>query len=758
MSLKKSDLRPGKATTSQSFPKTPYGSESGLFYRVGVAVTGPRGRWLTLAAWIVVIALLVILPPKLSTLYSDSAGTDIGDQEAIRATALLKSKFPQGTAIPAILVFNNPAGLTAKDYAKAKQVSDWLSSPEKPARVVSVVSIDTVPQARADLVSANGTTLELIAALQINNVSSELGPNVTAIRKYIAPLEGDGLRINVTGPGGVIADTTAIFSGANFALLTATVALVLVLLLIVYRSPLLAITPLVVVFVATEAVGGLLALAAKSGLFAVTAQANSIMQVLLFGVGVDYTIFLVSRYREELHHNSDRLAALRHAYSRVSEAILSSGATVIVALLTLLLAQLGLYKSLGPSLAVGVAVMLLVGLTLVPALLAIVGRAAFWPFIPKLETAAGTGGKPPKIGLWHRLAKMVARHPARALWASSLLLLVLGLGNLGVIDVFNFLTGFRQPTDSLDGYKVLAANFQPGTLAPTDVLLVAVNGTNLVDKSAAIGQLSQAIAAVPNVSKVGRPTLSPDNQVARLQVTLKTDPYGQTALDTIQPLRDTVRASLGQTGLGGTSLVGGVSAQNADTRAVNNADKLLIIPVVVILTTIILGLLLRSVIAPIYLIIAVLLNFFATVGAACFLFVVVQGDDGRAYAVPLYAFIFLVSLGADYTIFLMTRIREEAREYGLEEGTIRALSKTGGVITSAGLILAGTFLVLTILPIRELYQLGMIVALGVILDTFVVRGIIVPSVVLLFKEFNWWPSRLVKENSEPSLETPRPLV
>ncbi|MBN9392929.1 MAG: MMPL family transporter [Chloroflexi bacterium] len=716
-------------------------ADTGLFYRVGAAVTGPRGRWVTVALWIVGIALLVALPPKVSSLYSDGASTGIGDQESVRAANLLKSKFPGGNALPAIIVFNNPAGLNDQDYAKAKQASDWLTSNQKPASVGSVVSINTVPPARSELVSANGTTLEIIAALQPPAVTTDLGKDVTAIRKYLEPLEGSGLTINVTGPAGVIADTTAIFSGANFALLTATVALVLVLLLIVYRSPLLAITPLVVVFVASEAVNGLLALGAQAGWFEVTAQSNSIMEVLLFGVGVDYTIFLVSRYREELQRDSDRLSALRHAYSRVSEAILSSGATVIAALLTLLLAQLGLYKSLGPSLAIGVAVMLLVGLTLVPALLSIVGRAAFWPFIPKYDPALA-GASQEKIGLWGRLARMVAKHPARALWISTIALMILGLGNLGVIDVFNFLTGFRQPTDSADGYKVLAANFQPGALAPTDVLLVSNNGTNLSEKTAAVTQVSQAIAAVPNVAKVGRPTFSTDNTVARLQVTLKTDPYGETAMDTVQPLRDTVKNTISQSGLGGTSLVGGVSAQNADTRAVNNADKLLIIPVVVILTTLILGLLLRSVVAPLYLIVAVLLNFFATVGAASFLFVTIQGDDGRSYAIPLYAFIFLVSLGADYTIFLMTRVREEVVEHGLEAGTVLALSRTGGVITSAGLILAGTFLVLTILPIRELYQLGVIVGLGVILDTFVVRGVVVPSTVLLLKKFNWWPSRL----------------
>jgi uncharacterized membrane protein YdfJ with MMPL/SSD domain len=750
MSLKSKEVLPAIEPANKRARLPVNEPEDGLLYRIGVAVTGPRGRWVTVAAWLVAIALLVMLPPKLSTLYNNNTGTDIGDQESVRAADLLREKFPQATGIPAIIVFNNPAGLNDKDYARAKQLSDWLNSPQKPAAVASVVSIDTIPQARPELVSANGTTLEVIVSLQVGNDSTQFQPNVEAIRKFIDPLKSDSLKINVTGPGGVIADTTAIFSGANVALLIGTVALVLVLLLIVYRSPLLAITPLIVVIVATEAVNGLLALAAQAGLFTVSAQSTSIMQVLLFGVGVDYTIFLVSRYREELHHDSDRLAALRRAYSRVAEAILSSGATVIVALLTLLLAQLGVYHTLGPSLAIGVGVMLLIGLTLVPALLSIVGRGAFWPFIPKLDPSAATTLN--KGSFWTRVARLVARHPARSLWISTMLLLVLGLGNLGVVDVFNFLTGFRQPTDSLEGYKTLAANFQPGTLAPTDVLLIAANGTNLSTRTAAIGEVSQAISALPEVAKVGRPTFSQDNQAARLQVTLKTDPYGETALDTIQPLRDTVKAALVKSGLGGNSLVGGVSAQNADTRAVNNQDKLLIIPVVVILTTIILGVLLRSLVAPFYLIIAVLLNYFATIGAACFLFVNIQGDDGRSYAIPLYAFIFLVSLGADYTIFLMTRIREEAQEHGLEEGTVRALSKTGGVITSAGLILAGTFLVLTILPIRELYQLGVIVALGVILDTFVVRGVVVPSTVLLLKRFNWWPSKVAWDKAETPFE------
>ncbi len=797
----------------------------GWLYRLGEFVTGPIGRWVTLLTWLVSISLLVLLPPSLEVLYDNKIGADIGQVGSGRAAELLQQKFPQSTGLPAIIVFNNPSGLNDTDFARVKRLSDWLTSPQKPARVESVFSIDTVPQSRSELVSANKTTLQTVVSLVTSDDDSELAKTVDAIRNYAEPLKGKGLSINVTGPAGVAADTITIFKSADLPLLLTTVSLVVVLLLIVYRSPLLALMPLAVVFVALEGVNGLLALAAQAKLFPVTQQSGSILSVLLFGVGVDYTIFLVSRYREELQRESDSLYALRLAYARIAEAILSSAGTVIVALLTLLLATLGLYRSLGPSLAVGVAVMLLVGLTLIPAMLAILGRAAFWPLVPKLAPEEFTrNNRPVKRSLWQGLAQRVARRPVAAIWISTLLLLVMGLGNLGVIDVFNFLSGFRQATDSASGYKLLSANFGPGALATTDVVMVLPAGINAFDRLGVIESVSRAVAGVNEVAGVKGPTrpdgqpgdgtalgekfkalpgplkealrqgqstgpgggvgagsnvdpaiigaylqslhyISTDASVVRVNVTLKSDPYGKAALDAIEPINRAASQALTSGGINGEVVIGGVTSQNADIREVNNRDKLIVIPVVVTLTTLILFILLRSLVAPLYLIGAVLLNFFATMGAASFLFVILQGDEGRAYSLPLYAFIFLVSLGTDYTIFLMTRIREEVQENDLEVGTINALSNTGGVITSAGLILAGTFLALAILPLRELYQLGVVVALGVILDTFVVRGIVVPASVVLCKNLNWWPfgltgrgkktqpvslPSLVEQNSEES--------
>jgi len=562
-------------------------------------------------------------------------------------------------------------------------------------------------------------------------------------------------------------------------------------------------------------VNPLLGYAAKAGLFPVSQQAASILTILLFGAGTDYTIFLAARYREELEREPDRITALRRAVVGVGEAITSSAGTVIVALLSLLLTTLTLYRGLGPTLALGIVVMLIAGLTFVPATLAILGRAAFWPLTPKLrdpeterpEVAAGRG-------FWGRIAAVVARRPGVAVAGSVILLGVLALGNIGTPEVFNFLTGFRKSTPSAEGYKILAAHYPPGTLAPSDVVLKLPPGTDAWTQLAAIDRIGTTLAAVPNVAKVvgpSRPTgdapaldaaalqtavaalppelkaairsgqggppagatqgggasggldprviaayaqgaqwVSPDGAVVRFGVTLGSDPYGVPALDTVAPLREAARAVTQTTlGDGATVLLGGVTPTQADTRAVSDRDKAIVVPTVLILTAIILGLLLRSVVAAVYLLGAVTLNYFASLGAASFLFQKIQGDEGIAYAIPLYSFIFLVALGADYTIFLMTRVREEVGRYGTRLGTQDALRRTGGVITSAGLILAGTFLVLTTLPLRELYQLGVTVALGVILDTFVVRGLLVPGIVILLGRWNWWPSRLRGEVDAP---------
>jgi uncharacterized membrane protein YdfJ with MMPL/SSD domain len=779
--------------------------------------TDKAGRWVVLALWIVIAGALIASAPNVANYYNDKATSSIGNQESVRAAALIQQAFPNQNGIPTIIVLNDPHGLTAADRQHVTTISCWLLSdaartadncptvqaPARPPQVGAVLSTFTVPQAASQLVSADGTTTTIIATLNTpESDTTTLQSTISAIRAYATTFTGNGsaLVINVTGPAAILSDLVNVFQDANLPLLLTTVALVLILLFVIYRSPILAFLPLVGVGVALQIVNSLLGFAAKGGLFPVGQQPISIMEVLLFGAGTDYVIFIVARYREELQHEASHIVALQTTMVSVGEAITSSAGTVILTLLTLTLAVLGLYSALGWVLAIAVAVMLLAGLTLIPAVLSLLGRAAFWPFIPKPQAIAATTEAVPQRGFWPGMARFVAKRPTVAVVGSVVFLVILALGNLGVPDVYNSLTDLRKPTDATQGYQVLAHHFAPGTLAPFNVVLHLASG-NAYEQLAALDQVDQAIAKVKNVAEVQGPTrpdgnapqiapaalalafaqlppqltqairagntsaftsgsgnaqiiglyaasvpyVSDDSLTVSLQVTLAIDPYSVPALDAIAPIRAAASQAVQKAGLGifGTEvLLGGVTPQLADTRAVSDHDKLVVVPLVLALVAIVLGLLLRSVVAPLYLLFAITLNYFAALGASAFLFTKLQGQAGISYATPLYTFIFLVALGADYTIFLMSRVREEAARRGLVEGTQVAVSRTGGVITSAGLILAGTFLVLTTLPLNTLYTFGVAVALGVLLDTFVVRGLLVPGTVLLLGQANWWPGKL----------------
>ncbi len=788
--------------------------------------TGKVGRWVVIGLWLVTAGLLSGIAPKLANYYNDKATSSIGNPESVRASAIVAQAFPNQQGLPAIIVVSNPNGLTAADQQAATKIACWLLTDAqraanaactgltfpsaRPVDAGPVVSLVNIPQAKGQLVSTDGTTQTIIVALNLpQSDSSAIQKDIAAIRTYTDTLASPSLAVKVTGPGGILADLVNIFVGADVKLLLTTVLLVLVLLAVIYRSPLLALLPIISVGWVLTIVNAILGFAAKAQLFPIGQQPTSIMQVLLFGAGTDYTIFIVARLREELRHEPDRQVALQTTMRGVGEAITSSAGTVILGLLTLVLAVLGLYSSLGLVLAIAVAVMLLAGLTLVPAILSVLGNAAFWPFIPRLQTTAerATEAVTPERGFWGRIARFVVRRPVWSVAGSLIFLGVLALGNLGVRPDFNSLTDLRNPTPSTDGYKLLAKHFAPGTLAPFSVVIHWKNGGDAYGQLVALDRITQAVAAQPTVAGVtgptrpdgNAPTIDPatlqqdfarlpqalkdairsgqgvpsggtggapggtvdpavvglyaatvssianDSHTAVLSVTLRLDPYSAAALDAMTPIRAAARTAATDAGLSAdvaSVQLSGVTPQLADTRAASTRDTRLIVPLVLLLVAIVLGLLLRSVVAPLYLLAAVTLNYFAALGISSLLFTRIQGEEGVSYATPLYTFIFLVALGADYTIFLMSRVREEAAKRGLREGTQVAVSRTGGVITSAGLILAGTFLVLTTLPLRTLSDFGTAVAVGVLLDTFVVRGLLVPGVVVLLGKANWWPGKL----------------
>ncbi|HLZ63728.1 MAG TPA: MMPL family transporter [Ktedonosporobacter sp.] len=784
-----------------------------LLHTVTDFCSSRRGKFVTILLWLIVAALLSSVAPKLATLYDNTIGQRIpSDADSQVASRLLQQTFPGSRGTPAILVFYDPGRLGVEDRIRIKQVSDWLISREKPTRVGPVVSVFTVPQAATQLISQDGTTMTLIALLTGSASDQATQDSVKAIRQYLRNATvSSPLQALLTGPAGILTDATTVFSSVDVALLLTTIGLVFVLLIVLYRSPILALLPILDVGIALQVVNALLGFGARAGLFSISSMSGQIATVLLFGAGTDYSIFIASRFREELQHTQDKHRAMQQTMRAVGEAITSSAATVFLALLTLLFATLGLYSALGPTLAIAILVMLLAGLTLVPALMTCFGRVAYWPFIPRYQADLSLSAQRAQ-GFWGRLGQWTVRHRILAVGSSTLLLILLALGSIGSQPSFNFLTAFRVPTDSSRGFALLQQHFPAGTLAPTTVLIQLHGKTpDAYQHLSQIDAITAALQKAPGVAAVRGPTrpdgapsttdpatlqaeiaalppalrdairtgsalapctgptcpqhnpqffatigayaasiqyVSPDTTTVQLSVILQDDPYSLTAIDRVPELRAMLNKTLAANDLGpdtdtsATFHLDGQTAQLADTLGYNLRDTWLIVPAVLALVLLVLALLLRSLIAPLYLLGAVTLNFLAAIGVCSFVFQRVQGQDGFNYAIPLYTFVFLVALGADYTIFLMSRVREEIQRRGLEQGVPFALSRTGGVITSAGLILAGTFLVLTTLPLTILYQLGVCVAVGILMDTFVVRGLLVPGMVALLGRWNWWPGSI----------------
>jgi RND superfamily putative drug exporter len=780
-----------------------------------------RGKYVVMGLWLLLVLLFTLFAPKLANVYNNNASQSLPTAaESQVAQRLLLRQFPANKGTPAILVFSDPAGLSIPDRFLIHQVNDWLLSSARPRAVSSLVSVFTVPQAAGQLISSDGTTMLLIVQLQGDPSSSPVQQDVKTIRDHVhQTLAGSPLQGVLTGPAGVLTDLVTIFSSVDLTLLLTTISLVFVLLILLYRAPLLALLPLLAVSLALQVANALLALGAQAGLFSVGQMSANIATVLIFGAGTDYGLFIASRFREELQRTPEKHEAMRQTMHAVGEAITSSAGTVIVALFTLLLASLGLYTSLAPTLIIAILVMLLAGLTLVPALIVWVGRAAYWPLIPRYRPESVQPATTQALrGFWGRLGAWVARHRVLAVVSSTLLLGVLALGNSGSQPSLNFLTSFRASTESTSGYAILQRHFSPGTLAPTSILL-QFHGSqpdayqHLVQLDAITADLQRApgVASVEGPTRpVGSPPtedvatlqaniaalpaalraairnnqtlpvcqgsscaplspqeaatigayaasvqyISADTTTVSLTVDLADDPYSLQAIQQLQTLQSVLDRALSAHALDARDSTSaqvyltGQTAQLADTLAYNQRDTWLVVPVVLALVFLVLALLLRSLIAPLYLLAAVALNFLAAIGVCGFFFQHIEGQDGFNYAIPLYTFIFLVALGADYTIFLMSRVREEARRHDLQIGVPYAVAHTGGVITSAGLILAGTFLVLTSLPLTLLYQLGVCVAVGILLDTFVVRGLLVPGMVLLLGRWNWWPGHFVKTQAE----------
>ena len=694
-------------------------------------VAGRRTKWVVLLLWIVAFVALMPLGSKLADRTEDDTASFLPESaESTRVVELLDEEFDAGETTQGLIVYERESGLTAADKAKIAEdaeAADALDEEELP--LISPPTVPFAPGSPKELVSPDGSVAYTVLQVPTNfEEAADWGKNV----RDVTGDEADGMRIILTGDLGFSADAEEVFGELDAKLLLATVILVLVLLGAIYRAVLVALSPLIVVFFAYTVAQGLIYGYAESGA-TVSSNATSILIVLMFGVGTDYCLLLVSRYREELRRIEDKHEAMTRAVTRAGPAILASGLTVTLAMLVLALADARNTSTLGPVAAIGVFSAMVAGLTLLPALLTMFGRRGFWPRRGSVEYDPAHAEVETR-GIWRRFGDRVLQRPAAALAITLVVFIAGAFGLLAYKVDYSTTTFFKKSVESVEGFKVLEAEFPAGLLAPTTALVQSEDGEVTAAQIADVSEAIVGVEGVDSVTATGR--TSEDGDVASLDVVLSDDPYTKAALGVVPDIRESV-ADLDD---GTTVLIGGGSAISYDFDEAVNSDLKLIAPLALLVIAVILAVLLRSLIAPLVLIASVVISFLCTLGLSVLFIRFVVGDAGLDASIPTFAFIFLVALGIDYTIFLMARVREEARTHGTREGMLRAISATGPVITSAGVILAGTFSVLMTLPVTFTFDLGFMVALGILLDTFIVRTIMVPAAVELIGDKIWWPS------------------
>lgn len=683
---------------------------------------GRRAKWVVFAAWIV--AIVAMLGLNLPGKYSDAEKNEStsflpGDAESTKALDVTKA-LQDGEQAPTVVVYQRDGKLTAADQARIAADVQKLDAANKPFANASPFGKPTV--------SKDGSTALVVNSLAATGSGDDIIDPVDAYRDLVSGSK-DGLSVAVGGPAGISADAIKVFEGINGTLLFAAVGLVFILLILIYRSPLFWFFPLLAVILAeisSRAFGyGLTEIGVT-----VNGQSSSIGSILVLGAGTDYALLLVSRYREELARHEDKHEAMALALQAAGPAILASGLTVSITLMSLTFAKVNGTAGLGPTGAVGILVALLAMLTFLPAILTIVGRRPFWPFVPRYVGADATVPH----GAFQRLGERVQRSPRRVWLGTAAVLGVFCLGLLNFSDGLTQGDTFRDTVESITAQDRIAAAFPAGQSAPTDVI---------VREPAQVAAVTAALRQVPGVAQVA-PTGQSGPEGTLLAVFLDDPPYSTAAFAVIPELRSRARA------VDRGAFVGGPTAVETDLRDASGDDTRLLVPVATVIVFLILMLLLRAVLVSVLLIATVILSFGASLGVAAVVYDVVFGFPGSDPSLPLFAFIFLVALGVDYNIFLMARVREEVLKGGTRPGMLKGLAVTGGVITSAGIVLAGTFSVLAVLPLVFLTEIGFVIAFGVLLDTFIVRSILVPALVFDLGPKVWWPSKLAHEEPAAS--------
>ena len=703
---------------------------------------------LVIIAWLGITSIAGPTFGKLSTVQENDNAAFLPDNAESTLASKVTIKFSDSSndQIPTLLVFlgdinpkNNPA--------KMMQIQKYLDGlgaeilPES-GKPLSTYFVPGFPIQAFPSEDGKAALVNIALSSDVAQDRIEEKPALTLIVDFLREdlkknFESQALTTHVTGFGGIFADLFGAFGSIDSTLLTTTLLVVSLILIVVYRSPLLWILPLFTAVTALSLAGTIVYYLAKAGTIDLNGQSQGILSVLVLGAATDYALLLIARYREELHHHESRFESMRIALKGVIEPIIASGSTVIAGLLVLLLSQLSGNRGLGPVGAIGIAAAMITVLTLLPALLVVFGRWIFWPKIPKFDDVDEQ-----LSGTWAKVGRAVEKNPKR-IWISTALILTIFAGFSFTLkaDGLANTEAFTSRTDSVIGLEELGKHFPSGEGSPVEIV---VKQSDVVAVTNALGAIANVAFVEPVVDgqKIpGAPT--PPIKVVEGQVllnaTLKVAPDSVEARNTIPTIREVLHQ------IDKEILVGGGTAVQYDTDVASRADNRLIIPIVLLIIGLILGLLLRSIAAAAILLLTVVLSFMATLGVCQLVFEHVFGFAGADASFPLFAFIFLVALGIDYNIFLMTRVREEAMKIGTRKGVVKGLTVTGGVITSAGIVLAATFAVLGVLPLVFLAELGFAVAFGVLLDTIIVRSLLVPALVHVIGPKIWWPSKLQHE-------------
>jgi RND superfamily putative drug exporter len=683
-------------------------------------VSHPRLKWVVLVVWLVLAGVSAPLAGGLTDQQeNDVAAWLPSDAESTRALERQVDLGSDPDLIPAVVVYERTDGLTPEDQAAVQQDVEAFGRLD----ALDGAVVGPIP-------SEDGQALQLVVPLNVGPDGWEaIAPLVDGMRAEAS--DGpDGLTAYVTGPAGSAADSSEAFAGIDGTLLIAALGVVIVILLLTYRSPVLWILPIFSAVIALFCSQAVVYLLARYADLTVNAQSASILTVLVVGAGTDYALLLVARYREELRLHTDRHEAMTEAVHRAGPAVLASGGTVVLGMLCLVAAQMNSTAGLGPVAAIGVAVTLLVLMTLLPSLLVICGRWVFWPVRPSFGSA-----EPSATGIWARVGAAIRPRP-RATWVVTSVLLLLACLAVTRLDPSGLTQAesFRGTPESIAGDAAAARHFPA----------VAGNSVYVVTTADTADEVADAVAATDGIAQVGDPQVVGDDALVEASLADRFD--SAAAYATI----DRLRTALDDAG-DGQALVGGNTALNLDVQNASQRDNRVVIPLIMLVVLAVLALLLRALVAPLLLIATVVLSYGAALGLSALVFDWTIGVTATDSSFPLFVFVFLVALGIDYNIFLMTRVREEAADHGTRRGALVGLAATGGVITSAGLVLAATFAVLGTLPLTFLTQLGVAVALGVLLDTIVVRSVLVTALTLDVGRWMWWPSRLARRPDEPEV-------